>query len=202
MSSGCWCYSCHSKPQQTKLQHWKTRATFQVMCCCGVSSVMVPSKITNCVWCLRVSWTDGIFSRYDGKNNWSPKESTELPFYLVADLGGGGGGGGRTLLPLQGFDPLPTQRAPPPLYYFEISIFGWLTLKFSKQSILILREGRAPKKRNFLVQIFQKVLENAFFGPFFLKNLPAAHLGLFPFLLRLALIFSRDKTANFFANFS
>ena len=44
-------------------------------------------------------------------------------------FGGGGGGvvGGSSFL--QEFDPLPTQMIPP-LYYFEISFFGWLTLKF------------------------------------------------------------------------
>ena len=33
--------------------------------------------------------------------------------------------------------------------------------------ILILRGERAPKKRNFLVKVFQKVSKNAFFGLFF-----------------------------------
>ena len=33
--------------------------------------------------------------------------------------------------------------------------------------------GRAPKKRDFFVTIFQKVLKNSFFDCFF-KNLPAA----------------------------
>ena len=42
--------------------------------------------------------------------------------FTGADLVGGGGGVGRTLY-FQGFDSLPTQRVPP-LYYFEISIFG------------------------------------------------------------------------------
>ena len=44
-----------------------------------------------------------------------------------ADLGGGGAGG-RTP-PLQGFDPLPTQRVPP-LILFQKSFFGRPTLKF------------------------------------------------------------------------
>ena len=33
---------------------------------------------------------------------------------------------------------------------------------------------RAPKKRNFLVKIFQKVPKNALLTVFFFKNLPAA----------------------------
>ena len=41
----------------------------------------------------------------------------------------GGGGEGADAFFHQGFDPLPTQRVPP-LYYFDISIFGLLTLKF------------------------------------------------------------------------
>ena len=71
-------------------------------------------------------------------SGWEPRE----------DLGGWG----RTLL----------LRAPPPadpkgplLYYLELSIFGWLTLKFfskrfRRQNILILMEERAPKKCDFL----------------------------------------------------
>ena len=43
---------------------------------------------------------------------------------------GGGGGGGRVWRPfLFGFNALTTQKGLP-LYYFDIPIFGWLTLKF------------------------------------------------------------------------
>ena len=47
----------------------------------------------------------------------------------ISGLRGGGGGVWADAHPRQGFDHLPTQRFPP-LYYFEISIFGRLTLKF------------------------------------------------------------------------
>ena len=76
---------------------------------------------------------------------------------LVADLGGGGGD--RT--PLQGFDPLPTERVP-----FELfsDIHFWQTdlkyfLKAHSTPIYANFEGgtRAEKKRDFLVEIFQKV---------------------------------------------
>ena len=40
-------------------------------------------------------------------------------------------------------------------------------MRLCRQYILILSEDRAPKKRNFLVKIFQKVPKNAFFGLFF-----------------------------------
>ena len=88
--------------------------------------------------------------------------------------GGGGGGGGwvrRTFsLPPSGIRP-PADPKGTTLYYFEISIFGLLTLKFFLrrlwcQSTSILRGERAPKKRDFLVEIFQKVPKNAFFGLF------------------------------------
>ena len=36
-----------------------------------------------------------------------------------------------------------------------------------RQYILILREERAPKKRDFLGTVFQKVPKNSFFGLFF-----------------------------------
>ena len=75
--------------------------------------------------------------------------------HAVADLGGDGGS--------QGFDPL---------YIFEIFNFGWLTdLKiFLKAPIYTNFEGyRAPKKRDFLVEIFQKLPKNAFFGRSFQK---------------------------------
>ena len=45
---------------------------------------------------------------------------------------------------------------------------------FLAPSWLILRGERAPRKRNFLVKIFQKVPKNAFLVCF-LKNLPATH---------------------------
>ena len=73
------------------------------------------------------------------------------------DLGWGGGGGGADASFLSRIRPLPTQRIP-----------LWC------QFILILRGERAPKKLNFLVKNFQKVLKNAFFGPFFIKILPAS----------------------------
>ena len=78
----------------------------------------------------------------------------------------------RTPFPPQGFDPLPTQRVPP-LILFQKFIFGRPTLKFFKrclrrQYILTLR-GSAPKKRDFLVNIFQKVPKNCFFDCFFFK---------------------------------
>ena len=72
---------------------------------------------------------------------------------VVRVSGGFRGAGWRTLLP-QEFDPLPTQKVPL-LYYFEIFIFGDGLLW--RQCILILGWERAPKKRNFLVKIFQKV---------------------------------------------
>ena len=77
--------------------------------------------------------------------------------------GGGGGGGGGADAPFpRGFDPLPTQRVPP-LGLFKKCISG----RPFEQYILILRGERAPKKRDFLVKIFQKVTKNAFFGLFF-----------------------------------
>ena len=48
----------------------------------------------------------------------------EVEVEMEVEEEGGGGGRRRRTTPL-GFDPLPTQRVPlPPLYYFEISIFG------------------------------------------------------------------------------
>ena len=89
---------------------------------------------------------------------------------------GGGGGGGRTPFS-QGFDPLPTQRVPP-LILFQKSLF-WPTdpkifLKAPLAPIYTNFVGeRAPKKRDFFVNIFQKLPKNGFFDCFF-KNLPAA----------------------------
>ena len=45
------------------------------------------------------------------------------------------------------------------LYYFEISSFGWLTLKLFlrrlwRQNLLILKGEGAPNKRDFLVKLF------------------------------------------------
>ena len=62
------------------------------------------------------------------------------------------------------FDPVPTQRVPP-LVLFKKYNFGGPNLKFFerrlwRQYILILRGKRAPKKRIFLVTIFQKVPKN------------------------------------------
>ena len=42
-------------------------------------------------------------------------------------------------------------------------------LNFRRKSILILRGDRAPKKSDFLVEIFRKMPKNAFFGLFFQK---------------------------------
>ena len=81
-----------------------------------------------------------------------------------ADLGGwpgGGGGGGRTPSFSSGIRP-PADPNGPPLSYFEISVFGWPTLKFFKrrlwrQYILILKGERAPKKKTqFFCPNFQK----------------------------------------------
>ena len=94
-----------------------------------------------------------------------------------ADLGEGGGRGGGRSFP-QGFDPLPTQRVPPPFDTFS-EIHFWPTdpkifLKAPLAPIYAIFEGeRAPKKRIFFVKIFQKVPKNGFFDCFF-KNLPAA----------------------------
>ena len=71
-------------------------------------------------------------------------------FKPVTDLGGGLGGG---LLPPQELDALPSQRVPP-WYYFDISIFREVPLKFSKGAFganlcQFLRGERAPKKRDF-----------------------------------------------------
>ena len=79
--------------------------------------------------------------------------------------------------PPQGFDPLPTQRVPP-LILFQKSSFGRPTLNFFLKAplapIYTNFEGeRAPKKRDFFVNIFQKVPKNGFFDCFF-KNLSAA----------------------------
>ena len=89
-------------------------------------------------------------------------------FQISMDIKNGFGGrrGGGGFLLLQGFDPLPTQRVFPSSY-FETSIF-WLTdpkvfLKAPLAPKYINFEGeRAPKKRNFLVKIFQKVPKKTF----------------------------------------
>ena len=84
--------------------------------------------------------------------------------------------------PLQGFDPLPTQRGPP-LVLFKKSILGRTTLQFfqkrlRRQYILILRGGGGggcTRRKNaiFLVKVFQKVPKTPFLDYFF-KILPAA----------------------------
>ena len=79
-------------------------------------------------------------------SGWEPRE----------DLGGWG----RTLL-LRA-PPLADPKGPL-LYYLELSIFGWLTLKFfskrfRRQHILILMEERAPKKCDFLNEKFPDYL--------------------------------------------
>ena len=85
---------------------------------------------------------------------------------------GGWWHGGRTLSSHYGFDPLSTQRVTP-LYYFEIYILvtdlkNFLEATDLKNFLLILRRGRVPKKRDFLVKILQKV-PNAFLASFFSK---------------------------------
>ena len=71
-----------------------------------------------------------------------------------------------------GIRPPAYPKGPPFLLFRDIHF--WLAdLKIflkapSCQSILILRGKRVPKKRNFLVKVFQKVPKMAFFGLFFL----------------------------------
>ena len=78
--------------------------------------------------------------------------------------GGGGGGGGGVRAPpsLPWGIRHPADPKGPPLYYFEISIFGVLHFWYA-----YFEGGRAPKKRDFLVKCFQKMPKNAFIGLFF-----------------------------------
>ena len=81
-------------------------------------------------------------------------------------------GGGERLFPLQEFEPLPTQRAPlcttlrHPFLVTDPKIF-FKALLAPIYTNFKGRGGGAPKKRNFLVEIFQKVHKNAFLA---LKN--------------------------------
>ena len=73
-------------------------------------------------------------------------------------------------LPLR--DSTPCRPKAPPLYYFEISIFGDGPQKLSQSAfganIYLFSEGSARRKNaTFLVKVFQKVPKNAFFGLFF-----------------------------------
>ena len=79
----------------------------------------------------------------------------------VADLGGGGGADAP---PPQGFDP----RRPKGSSLCTILRYPFLVTEPKNvlkaplaPNILILRGDRAPKKRDFLVNIFQKVPKNA-----------------------------------------
>ena len=106
----------------------------------------------------------------------------------------------RTLF-LQGFDPLPTQRVPP-LYYFEISIIGDEPFKFSKY-ILVSGGGgggHTPKKRNFLVRIFQKVPKNAFLAGFFFQVRTKQCFGRARKISLVNLKRSRQNFRKFFEN--
>ena len=78
----------------------------------------------------------------------------------VADIGG------RRRTPHSGFRPTADPKGPP-LYYFEIYIFG--KVPFAANIHQFLREERAPKKRDFLAKIFRKLPKNTFFGLFFQK---------------------------------
>ena len=95
--------------------------------------------------------------------------------YTGADLGGGGRGGGR--LSPSGIRPPADPKGPPFDTFSEIHF--WPTdpkifLKAPSAPIYTNFEGeRAPKKRDFFVNIFQKLPKNGFFDGFF-KNLPAA----------------------------
>ena len=94
-----------------------------------------------------------------------------------------GGGGGRTFPFLR--DPTPCRPKGSPLCTFLGYLFWVTDHKFFLKAPLApiytndlytfganitLRGERAPKKRNFLIKIFQKVPKNAFFGLFFFQN--------------------------------
>ena len=78
---------------------------------------------------------------------------------------------GRTFLLYQGFDSLPTQRVPP-LYYFEILIFWWRTLKifliYTPIHDKFEVEARAEKAL-FWSKLSKKCLKLPFLACFFPK---------------------------------
>ena len=89
------------------------------------------------------------------------------PIGFIFSSGFGGGGGVRGRRPFSGIR-TPAEPKGTPLYYFEISLFGLRTLKFSKRSLrrqyyLFLRGKRAPEfskkclKTPFLVCLFSKI---------------------------------------------
>ena len=91
----------------------------------------------------------------------------------VADLCGREEG---TLPSPQGFDPLLTRRITPFFFLLFSDIHFWLTdpknfLNALLALIFTNFEGRARAKlRDFLVNLFQKVSQNAFFWPVFFSN--------------------------------
>ena len=92
-------------------------------------------------------------------------------FYLFQNWSQGRGGFSGADAPFpQGFDHLPTESFPP-LYYFEISFL--VTDLFFGDGYTYFKGKRAPKKRDSLVEFFQKVHKNAFLACF-LKKLSAA----------------------------
>ena len=77
----------------------------------------------------------------------------------------GGGWGGRFFS--EGFDSLPTQTVPLCTilrYPFLVTDPKTFLKAPRRQYILILRGERAPKKRDFLFEIIEKVPKNVFFG--------------------------------------
>ena len=70
--------------------------------------------------------------------------------------GGGGGGGGSDILSPSGIRP-PADPKGPPLYYFEISIFGDGLQNFSKGQFIIILSGERVPVNFWPVFFFQKI---------------------------------------------
>ena len=86
-------------------------------------------------------------------------------FRIRGGFRGRGGGGGWGAEAFSFRDSTPCRPKGSPLWYFLGN-----PLSRNPQYLLLLRGVRAPKKRNFLVKIFQKVPKNAFFDCFFLQK--------------------------------
>ena len=93
------------------------------------------------------------------------------------EVGGGEGADATSPPPLRGIRPPADPKGPPFDIFLEIHFWPTDPKTFPKAvsaPIYNNFEGeRAPKKRDFFVNIFQKVPKNGFFDCFF-KNLPTA----------------------------
>ena len=79
-------------------------------------------------------------------------------FQMIQYISGFRGGGEADAPPPWGIPP-PADPKGPPLYYFRISIFGWLTLKFSLKAPLApiytnFEGGARAEKTQFFGRIF------------------------------------------------